>query len=57
MALFDFCGRGKEKRMIEANEVMGKLKSEEQRIKQGKYLNVYLNLVKLNCNQFLQVMY
>lgn len=34
MALFDFCGKGKEKRMTEANEVMGELKSEEQRIKQ-----------------------
>lgn len=37
MALFDFCGKGKEKRMTEANEVMGELKSEEQRIKEGKY--------------------
>lgn len=37
MALFDFCGKGKEKRLTEANEVMGELKSEEQRIKQGKY--------------------
>lgn len=37
MALFDFCGKGKEKRMTETNEVMGELKSDEQRIKQGKY--------------------
>ncbi|CAH3034578.1 unnamed protein product, partial [Porites evermanni] len=34
MALFDFCGKGKEKRMTETNEVMGELKSDEQRIKQ-----------------------
>jgi len=36
MALFDFCGRGKEKRMTEVTKQMKELSKQEKRIKQGR---------------------